>query len=469
MADNAEMIKMLFEQNQIKSALELAASSGLLLLGDNNGSMFLGKAACSNYALEDLLLSYYAPNKYAPDWIAYNQEKKYPALASMGSLCSAFIGYYKLTRKSGTFYADGKEISIETIRESLLHCLSLVSKEPAKRLEAAEKQLMIQCKEAQSGKTEEEEKRDYLQTSAGASLQQFINGIAESVKTEAIPTGFEALDGVLDGGLYEGLITVGAISSLGKTSLCLQIADQVAAAGHDVLYFSLEMARAELMSKSISRHTARLAMERQIDIKNAKTARGVTDGKRYQSYSKTETQLIQDAVKAYGAYADRLYIQEGIGDIGAEQIRQTIEKHIRFTGRRPLVLVDYLQIIAPHNERATDKQNVDKSILELKRMSRDYKLPLIAISSLNRMGYNEKITLEFFKETGSIEYSSDVVIGLQLKGAGEKGFNSTEAKKKNPRQVELVMLKNRQGKVGDIVEFSYYPMFNYFREEGIAE
>lgn len=315
---------------------------------------------------------------------------------------------------------------------------------------------------------EEEEKEAYLSTTAGANLQHFIDGIAESIDTPCLSTGFEKLDSIIDGGLYEGLITIGAISSLGKTSLVLQIADQVAEAGHDVLIFSLEMARAELMSKSISRHTLRLALAQKMDTRNAKTSRGITDGKRHINYSRTETQLIQDAISEYGKYADRLFIQEGVGNIGTEQIRQTVEKHIRFTGRRPLVIVDYLQIVAPYSDRATDKQVVDNCVLELKRMSRDCKIPVIAISSFNRAGYKMEATFEQLKESGAIEYGSDIVIGLQLKGAGEKNFDPTAEKKKNPRQVELVILKNRQGRVGDKVLFEYYPMFNYFDEKGLS-
>ena len=60
--------------------------------------------------------------------------------------------------------------------------------------------------------------------------------------------GVCALDRALDGGLYEGLYIVGAISSLGKTTLVTQIGDQIASGGQDVLVFSLEMARAELMA-----------------------------------------------------------------------------------------------------------------------------------------------------------------------------------------------------------------------------
>lgn len=308
------------------------------------------------------------------------------------------------------------------------------------------------------------EREAYLKTNTAHYLQRFIDGISESVDTPCISTGFSNLDLVLDGGLYEGLYIIGAISSLGKTTLITQIADQIAGDGTDVLIFSLEMARNELIAKSISRHTLIKAFKDGIGIANAKTARGITTGKRYINYSQTERALITSAIKEYGEYAENIYISEGIGDIGAEQIRDTVETHIRFTGRRPVVIIDYLQILAPYNDRATDKQVVDKAVLELKRISRDSKVPLIAISSFNRANYKEAVTMEAFKESGAVEYSSDVLIGLQLKGAGGKDFNSTEEKKRDPREIELVILKNRNGRVGDKVPLQYYPLFNYFKE-----
>jgi len=339
----------------------------------------------------------------------------------------------------------------------------------------------IKRAETLEDQAEQEAREAYLSTSAGAHLQDFLNGITESANTDAIPTGFPMLDRVLDGGLYEGLVTVGAISSLGKTTLIQQIADQVAAAGHDVLMFSLEMSRTQLMSKSISRHTIQIARAKGIDTRNAKTSRGITTGKRYANYSRSELELIQAAIEAYQEYADKIFIQEGIGDYTTDRIRETVEKHILLTGgkwitdggerrlsggNRPLVIVDYLQIIAPHSDRATDKQVVDHAVLELKRISRDYKLPVIAISSFNRGGYKIEATFEQLKESGAIEYSSDIVLALQLKGAGEKNFDPTAAKKKDPREVELVVLKNRDAAVGGKVSFNYYPMFNLFDEVG---
>ena len=322
---------------------------------------------------------------------------------------------------------------------------------------------------AQAEHLEEEakkaEREEYLKTSSASHLQEFINGIAESVNTKAQTTGFPKLDKALDGGLYEGLYIIGAISSLGKTTLALQIADQIAESGKDVLIFSLEMARAELMSKSISRHTLLEIQEDPAgDMKNAKTSRGITAGARYEHYSQTERELINRSIEAYGEYAQHIFIHEGIGDIGTEYIRETVQKHTLFTGQSPVILIDYIQILAPHDVRATDKQNTDKAVTELKRISRDYKTPVIGISSFNRANYKEAVTMEAFKESGAIEYSSDVLIGLQLKGAGHKDFNSTEAKKKNPREIELVILKNRNAPTGDNIAFSYYPMFNYYKE-----
>lgn len=310
----------------------------------------------------------------------------------------------------------------------------------------------------------EAEKQAYLHTSAANYLQDFINGIADSVNTPSISTGFTKLDQMLDGGLYEGLYFCGAISSLGKTTLMLQICDQIAQAGGDVLIFSLEMARNELIAKSISRQTLLDVIQNKGDIGHAKTVRGITCGLRYQKYSQTEKDIITRSITAYSQYADHIYIFEGVGNMGVEQIREAVEKHISFTGRKPTVLVDYVQILAPADVRASDKQNTDKAVLELKRISRDCKLPIIAISSLNRDNYNGKINMAAFKESGAIEYGSDVLIGLQLEGADQKNFDVDEAKSKNPRKIELVILKNRNGATGGKIAYEYYPLFNYFRE-----
>lgn len=333
----------------------------------------------------------------------------------------------------------------------------------------------------------EEERREYLRTeTAYGHIRGFLDGIEASVRTPATPTGFELLDrDILDGGLYEGLYCVGAITSLGKTTLALQIADQIARdTKKRVLIFSLEMSRAELMSKTISRLTLMETLRAGGETRLAKTARGITDGDRYQNYSQEEKDIIVKAVENYGNnYAKRISIYEGIGDIGVEKIREEVTRVTRLFGEAPIVLVDYLQILAPYDKeyiRATDKQNTDKNVVELKRLSRDYKTTVIGISSFNRDNYTAPVNLTSFKESGAIEYSSDVLIGLQFTGMDYEEGETEKARDKRIRElrkdqeakgragqaqsIQLKVLKNRYGCKGDII-LSFYPMFNYFEED----
>ena len=148
-------------------------------------------------------------------------------------------------------------------------------------------------------------------------------------------------------------------------------------------------------------------------------------------------------------------------------------------GIPPVVVIDYAQILAPADIRATDKQNTDKNVLELKRISRDYQIPVLAISSFNRENYTEPVNMASFKESGAIEYSSDCLIGLQYAGWDyQNGEKESEHKKRvrekldtisavskqgMPIDIELKVLKNRNGAKGKF-NFRFYPMFNLFEE-----
>ena len=305
--------------------------------------------------------------------------------------------------------------------------------------------------------------------SAGGTIAEFDNIIQSNANTPAIPTGFKRLDAILDGGLYEGLYTIGAISSLGKTTFCENIADHIAGRGQDVIIISLEMSKYELISKSISRLTfcKYLSDTKTFKYEWCKTARGITDGSRYPNYNAEEKQLIKYCRDYYAAnIGNHLYIYEAIGDMNTDIMREIIHRHIDNTGSRPVVIIDYLQLLQHPDKyiNGSDKQRTDANVSALKRLSRDFKIPVIAISSVNRMSYETEITFASFKESGGIEFSSDVVIGLQLAGVGKPDFNVNEAKARDPREIELVMLKNRQAKIGDKISFYYYPMFNNFME-----
>lgn len=305
--------------------------------------------------------------------------------------------------------------------------------------------------------------------SAGGTIKEFDNVIESSANTPAIKTGFRVLDKVLDGGLYEGLYAVGAITSLGKTTFCLNIGEQIAASGQDVIIIALEMSKYSLMSRSISRLTFIRYLNNQdkISYDSCKTARGISDGSRYKNYNADELEIIKTARNFYAAnIGQHLFIHEAIGNLTVDNIRYLVTRHIEYTGNRPVVIIDYLQLLKNKDERinANDKTRIDYNLTELKQLSRDYKLPILLISSFNRGGYNTEVKFECFKESGGIDFGCDVIIGLQLAGVGTSDFNVNEAKAKDPREIELVFLKNREAAVGDIIKYYYYPKFNHFQE-----
>ena len=184
-------------------------------------------------------------------------------------------------------------------------------------------------------------------------FESFIDGIADSVNTEVVPTGFKALDDVLDGGLYEGLYVIGAISSLGKTTFALQMADQIAEQGHEVLIFSLEMSKNELMAKSVSRNTLKRVISARGDVRNAKTTRGILTGKRYAHYNPAEQEVIKGAMRDYQSISKNIFIREGMGDVTADTIIEQVKEHISNGKKPPVVIIDYLQILMPHNNGGT--------------------------------------------------------------------------------------------------------------------
>ncbi len=309
-------------------------------------------------------------------------------------------------------------------------------------------------------------------------LNDFLTELMKSREGRAISTGFEQLDSLLDGGLYPGLYSLGAISSLGKTSLALQIGDNIAKSGQGVLIFSLEMSRFELMAKTISRESLMRDIAENHSTRNAQTTRGILRAN-FRG-NPTAEGIIKAALKDYEQWGENLTIIEGIGNVGVEHVKSEVESYMAgHDGKPPVVVIDYLQILEPYSEKKTDKQNTDKNVTELKRLSRDYQIPVIGISSFNRENYNSPVSMTSFKESGAIEYSSDVLIGLQYSGAdyrdGEKESErqarirmlidkvKAEASAGNPVPIELKILKNRNGRLGKI-KLEFTPMFNYFME-----
>ena len=117
--------------------------------------------------------------------------------------------------------------------------------------------------------------------------------------------------------------------------------------------------------------------------------------------------------------------------------------------KAPVICLDYLQIV-PSSKEST-KLGVDDSVRKLKKFQRDTNSTFIVISSFNRANYTQGVSFESFKESGNIEYTADVVWALQLNILNSINPNNIvnsrkkidDAKRQQPRQIQLKCLKNR--------------------------
>ena len=292
-------------------------------------------------------------------------------------------------------------------------------------------------------------------------IDQFLTADLERFK-DSINTGYANLDQQA-GGLYPGLYVVAAISSLGKTTFCLQAAEQIAESGKDVIFFSLEQSRLELVTKGIARRTC------QTSPQSAVTSLQIRKGY-------VPPQVLRAADEYREKVGNRLSIVEGNFACNIAYIRDYTRDYINNNNTRPVVFVDYLQILQPTEEsRGNQKELVDKSVTELKRMSRELNLPVIVISSVNRANYLTPVDFESLKESGGIEYTADVIYGLQLQCLNDDLFQQAnkltekrkkvkEAKAASPRKIELVCLKNRYGIANFSCYFKYTPAYDLFDE-----
>lgn len=282
-----------------------------------------------------------------------------------------------------------------------------------------------------------------------------------------IATGFPAFDKQTNGGLYAGLYMIAAGTSAGKTTFCLQMADSLARSGQEVIFFTMEQSRLELVCKSLARIAYLLNKDTRINA----------DRIRHRELSNLEEAELKPAIAAYKEQMqDRLSIVEGNFNFTINNILEEIREHINRTGKSPVVFIDYLQLLKPASEKDRGiRETVDAATTELKILSRNYGVPIIAISSISRANYYNALDLDSFKESGGIEYTADTVFVLQMKDMHDPVFEKDKAtnakrervkagKRKAPREMELVCCKNRFGSTDIECEYKYHSAHDYFEE-----
>ena len=334
-------------------------------------------------------------------------------------------------------------------------------------------------------------------------LVKMADDYRQGIRKEVWATGFPNLDAMLDGGLHGSqLVCIGAISSLGKTSFVLQAATQMAEQGRDVLIFSLEMSRDELNAKTVSRYSHILKEE---DFYSK--ARIFNDECRFTTNEILKGDIRADdadslefftrSIERAKAIAPHTFIYVGNNDVSVDKVQEVVHRHCAATGRKPAVILDYLQILNPSEEAVKKHYDVRRStnddITKLKVLAREYDIPVVVISAFNRSSYTDPVSMSSFRESSGIEYSADVLMGLQYKGMdygnsahytqeGKHYANGREseadhytrviklfeemqsaAAKGGSQPIELKLLKNRNGSRGTI-QFEFIPKYNYFSE-----
>lgn len=285
--------------------------------------------------------------------------------------------------------------------------------------------------------------------------------------------GYEGIDKYLT--LYPGLAFLGGASSLGKTTFITNVIDKLLKNGETVLYFSLEQLPIEIITKGLARRMY------DKDPYTKLTNIAIKDGA-----GGAELETVK---KEYAAEAQNLYIFTGDFRMTAAGISDRVNAFIDKTGcKQPIVIIDYLQLIAPpENFRGGIRETTDENIKALKDMQKTLGLFVVVVSSFNRSSNYEPVSYESFKETSMIEYTADYIWGLQLAildaentdfytvegtrgGRSERPIDQkrkliNEAQQENPKRVEFVSLKNRNGKQFFKAFFEYFPQHDIFIEK----
>lgn len=207
----------------------------------------------------------------------------------------------------------------------------------------------------------------------------------------------------------------------------MQVAENLSASGIPVVVFSLEMDMDHLSIK---------ALDRQL----------------YLSTRKHEHIGDEALVERVSMLSRNIYVIPYENSVDA--MNEYIDDYVTNFEKAPVVIVDYLQMMKGQ-PNMTDKQVVDSNVLALKAMSARYNTSVIMISALNRDHYTD-VTLKSFKDSGSIEYVADVILGMKYKDDKHGG---------EYKNIILNVLKQTYGRSNGKIELIFRPEYSYFEEK----
>ena len=256
-----------------------------------------------------------------------------------------------------------------------------------------------------------------------------------------VSTGFADLDNILAGLQKSDLIVLASRPSLGKTSLALDIAKNVALRENlAVGFFSIEMSQEQVVDRLLSSQAS-------VDLWRLRTGRLSDKGE------ENDFDRIRDAMETLSQVP--LYIDD-VASPTVMQIRAMARRLQAEHGGLGLVVVDYLQLIRGHEQAESRVQEVSEISRSLKALAKELNVPVLAISQLSRaveMRSDAVPKLSDLRDSGAIEQDADVVMFIYRE---DKVRKNTERK----NVADILIEKHRNGPTGKVQL--------YFSEETVS-
>ncbi|MEA2088459.1 MAG: replicative DNA helicase [Patescibacteria group bacterium] len=247
-------------------------------------------------------------------------------------------------------------------------------------------------------------------------------------KLRGVPTGFIDLDKKLAGLQKSNLIILAARPSLGKTSLALDIARNVAKEKISVGIISLEMSKEELVDRL-------LCAEADVDLWKMRTG---------QLSSKEDDDDFARVNYAMGELSEaEIYIDDS-SSTNIMEVR-TKARRLKMEHNLGLIIIDYLQLMEGRRteNRVQEISDISRS---LKNLARELNIPVLALSQLSR-GVESRTPpipkLADLRDSGSIEQDADIVMFIY-----REDYYKKESSK--PNIAEIFVAKHRNGPTGKI-------------------
>ena len=290
---------------------------------------------------------------------------------------------------------------------------------------------------------------------------EFFRDIELTAKYSERKTGFDNIDAAQV--FMPGVYALGALPASGKTTFAWQLLNQLAEKGEPCIYCSFEMSKAELFTKSVVRELYKKnpQMSERLNLTSANIRRGALRG----------SSELQEQAAQFAQSATNLKVAE-LSNTSVTELIEGLKPLVADVDRSPVICLDYLQIIPSKGSKASSpKEKIDEVMLRLKDFQRATNTTLLVISAFNRENYYQKVSFSSFKESGAIEYSADVIWGLENYGVDSEGkLDKDEVIKMSReklRRIKFSCLKNRNGGAYECF-FRYHAAYDYFeplREE----